>query len=266
MPPSASWNRPILRSNAPVNAPFSCPNSSLSTRLAGIAPQLTRIIGFLERGRGGVDRVGDDFLADPALALDQHRHARARRLGGDRQRGAELAARRRRCPRTRGCAGSFSVSGRSSPAVSAADRGVERGEHPFGPERLDQEIGRAGAHRVDRGGDRIVGGQHQDRQRRTARAELADQRGRCRPAATSCRAGSRRAPCRRACRDARSRPRHRSRRSSASRGARRSRRSAGAAPARRRSASAGAVRCASYVPTVPVRTRRCSGRTGKDRA
>ena len=40
--------------------------------------------------RGGVDCLRDDGLADPALPLDQHRHARTRRLGRDRERGAEL--------------------------------------------------------------------------------------------------------------------------------------------------------------------------------
>ncbi|RZM07080.1 MAG: sigma-54-dependent Fis family transcriptional regulator, partial [Sphingomonas sp.] len=37
----------------------------------------------------GVDRLGEHLLADAALALDQHGDARARRLGGDRQCGAE---------------------------------------------------------------------------------------------------------------------------------------------------------------------------------
>src|SRR5205823_2491678 len=41
VPPTACSNRPILRMTAPVKAPFSCPNSSLSSRFSGIAAQLT---------------------------------------------------------------------------------------------------------------------------------------------------------------------------------------------------------------------------------
>ena len=46
MPPLASTNLPMWRSVAPVNAPFSCPNRIDSTRLSGIAPQLTATNGF----------------------------------------------------------------------------------------------------------------------------------------------------------------------------------------------------------------------------
>ena len=41
VPPWASSNRPCRRVSAPVKAPFSCPNSSLSIRPAGRAAQLT---------------------------------------------------------------------------------------------------------------------------------------------------------------------------------------------------------------------------------
>ena len=39
---------------------------------------------------GGVDRAGEGFLAGAGLADDQDRQAVARRLGGDRERGAEI--------------------------------------------------------------------------------------------------------------------------------------------------------------------------------
>ena len=39
MPPSASSNRPCRVITAPVKLPFSWPNSSLSIRLGGTAPQ-----------------------------------------------------------------------------------------------------------------------------------------------------------------------------------------------------------------------------------
>jgi hypothetical protein len=41
VPPSANSKRPIRVDSAPVKAPFSWPNSSLSRRSAGIAPQFT---------------------------------------------------------------------------------------------------------------------------------------------------------------------------------------------------------------------------------
>src|SRR6478736_288288 len=50
VPPSASSNRPLRVATAPVNAPFSWPNSSLSSRSAGMAPQFTAMKGRLRRG------------------------------------------------------------------------------------------------------------------------------------------------------------------------------------------------------------------------
>src|SRR5439155_665834 len=45
VPFAACSNRPVLRVTAPVNAPFSCPNNSLSSRFSGIAAQLTATNG-----------------------------------------------------------------------------------------------------------------------------------------------------------------------------------------------------------------------------
>ena len=50
VPVCASSKRPIRRSVAPVNAPRSCPNISLSTRSRGIAAQFTRTNGLSLRG------------------------------------------------------------------------------------------------------------------------------------------------------------------------------------------------------------------------
>ena len=50
MPPSAAWNLPCLFATAPVNAPFTWPNSSLSSRFSGIAPQLIVTNGLPARG------------------------------------------------------------------------------------------------------------------------------------------------------------------------------------------------------------------------
>ena len=48
--PSATSNRPIWRVRAPVNAPFSLPNSSLSTSPDGSAAQLTFTMTCRPRG------------------------------------------------------------------------------------------------------------------------------------------------------------------------------------------------------------------------
>ena len=78
VPLSASSNRPSRRSAAPVKAPFSWPNSSLSSRVSGSAAQLTAMNGLPAPGREVVDALGHQLLAGAALALDQHR-ARDRR-------------------------------------------------------------------------------------------------------------------------------------------------------------------------------------------
>ena len=73
MPPFASTNLPTWCSVAPVKAPFSWPNRIDSTRLSGIAPQLTvdeRLAAPLARA---LDRARQHFLADARFALDQHR-------------------------------------------------------------------------------------------------------------------------------------------------------------------------------------------------
>ena len=49
MPPSAAAKRPILLATAPVNDPFTWPNSSDSIRPSGIAPQFTDTNGLSRR-------------------------------------------------------------------------------------------------------------------------------------------------------------------------------------------------------------------------
>ena len=68
VPPFATSNRPGLLALAPVNAPFTWPNSSLSSRFSGIAPQLTATNGASRRSRQVVDRARDELLAGAALA------------------------------------------------------------------------------------------------------------------------------------------------------------------------------------------------------
>ena len=80
MPPSASAKRPTRRSSAPVNAPFSWPNSSLS-----IEPRRQRGAVQLDQrtvapARGVVDRARDQLLAGSRLAEDQHGRVHRRDL------------------------------------------------------------------------------------------------------------------------------------------------------------------------------------------
>ena len=83
VPPCASSNLPMRRATAPVKAPFSCPNSSDSRRLSGIAAQLTETKALSLRRRFGVHVTGQHFLAGAALAGDQDRRLRARDLLGE---------------------------------------------------------------------------------------------------------------------------------------------------------------------------------------
>ena len=80
VPPSASSKRPMRVVNAPVNAPFSWPNSSLSSSSRGIAPQLTGTNGRLRPRRKLVNAPRDELLAATGLAADQHRAVVARDL------------------------------------------------------------------------------------------------------------------------------------------------------------------------------------------
>jgi hypothetical protein len=49
VPLSAATNRPLWSAIAPVNDPFMCPKSSLSSSVSGIAPQLIATKGWLAR-------------------------------------------------------------------------------------------------------------------------------------------------------------------------------------------------------------------------
>ena len=73
VPPSACSKRPRRVVCAPVKAPRSWPNSSLSSRSFGIAAVLMATNGPLRARAVLVQRVRDQFLAGAALAGDQHR-------------------------------------------------------------------------------------------------------------------------------------------------------------------------------------------------
>jgi hypothetical protein len=77
VPPSASSNLPRRAEVAPVNDPFSCPNSSLSISSVGIAAQFTFTNGPSANGLG-VDVRGQQFLAGARFADQQHARIGAR--------------------------------------------------------------------------------------------------------------------------------------------------------------------------------------------
>ena len=72
MPPSAISKRPLRALIAPVKAPFSWPNSSLSSNSAGMAPQLIATNGLSRRGGMFVDGAGNHLLAGARLPQHQY--------------------------------------------------------------------------------------------------------------------------------------------------------------------------------------------------
>ena len=92
MPLCASSKRPFFCCTAPVKAPRSWPNSSLSTSVAGSAPQFTFTITLAPPAADAMDRARDQLLARAGLAEQQHR-----RVGvGHELDGAEHLLHRRR--------------------------------------------------------------------------------------------------------------------------------------------------------------------------
>ena len=127
VPPSASSNRPSRRSAAPVKAPFSWPNNSLSSSVSGSAPTFTAMNGLLRRGLRSAHRARDELLARAALALDEHR-ARHRRHLLDLAPSPRAAARSRRSAPWLPGARARSSMRRRSPSDVVDDRSAwERG-------------------------------------------------------------------------------------------------------------------------------------------
>ena len=81
VPPSAISSLPFFWATAPVKAPRSWPNSSLSSSVSASAAQLMATNGRFARGLFEVDGACDQFLAGAGLAGDQHRRVSPRHLG-----------------------------------------------------------------------------------------------------------------------------------------------------------------------------------------
>jgi hypothetical protein len=78
VPPSACSKRPRRSASAPVNEPFSWPNSSDSSSSAVNRRGVQRDEGLVGARAVPVQRTGDEFLAGARFTGDQHRHAGAR--------------------------------------------------------------------------------------------------------------------------------------------------------------------------------------------
>ena len=72
VPPSATSNLPFLRYCAPVKAPFSWPNSSLSSSVSVKRAAVDRHHADEAPRAGGVDGARHQFLAGAAFAGDEH--------------------------------------------------------------------------------------------------------------------------------------------------------------------------------------------------
>ncbi len=170
MPPSACSKRPARLAEAPVNAPFSWPNSSLSISSRGNRRHVDGDEGAVAALAEIVQRLGHQLLAGAGFAGDQHGEVGAGEPGDDP---VDLLHRRRpaddrqlllvqRLPR---------VAHRL--AAPALERALHGSDQAGDVERLRQILEGAALGRPDRGQQRVVGAHHDDRQ---VGAELLDAR------------------------------------------------------------------------------------------
>src|SRR5262249_3106321 len=169
VPPVASTNLPVWRSVARVKAPFSWPNRIDSTRLSGMAPQLTATNGLARRSpvpwmaRAISSLPTPDWpsistgMADPAAFSAVRSTAWMRPLRGVMSLNGGLPLRLR----LRGA--TISLRARGPRGVCAGGERVAQGHlQPLGPDRFDHEVAGARAHGGDHVVDAAVGGLHDD--------------------------------------------------------------------------------------------------------
>ena len=166
MPPDASTNLPMWRSVAPVKAPFSWPNRSDSTRLSGIAPQLTATNGLARRSpQPWIARAISSLPTPDWPSIST----------GIAEPAAFSAWRSTACMRGLRVIMSLKVSvperlrlrrwiSLSSALAASALR--KRHLQALDADRLDHEIGRARAHRRDHVVDAAMRGLHDHRESR----------------------------------------------------------------------------------------------------
>ena len=160
---------------APVKAPLAWPKSSLARSSSDSVGQLVTTKGFAARAALPVDGAGQDALAGPVLAGDQHRRVG----GGDARRGVEH--------RVHGGRAAGDLDVRDLLGQAPLELGDLGGQVPLGPELLDQVANLRGrerlgqvvpgapAHRLDRRLDGAVGGDEDDPQVGLLAEELGEQ-------------------------------------------------------------------------------------------
>ena len=172
VPPSASSNLPRRSAAAPVNAPFSCPNSSLSNELR----RDRRAVDLDERT--GRERAlamhvrGEQLLARAGLAEQQHGDVRPRDL-----RRLLHGLQKRRAPpdHPRRVAHQLAKALVLALQIQSLQRVLGHEQHAIARERLFQEIERAAARRHDGVLDRAVPGDHHDGRRDVALPDRPEQ-------------------------------------------------------------------------------------------
>ena len=162
MPPEASTNLPRWRSVAPVKAPFSWPNRIDSTRLSGIAPQLTATNGLVLRSPLPWMARANNSLPTPDSPSISTGMVEAAAFCAVRSTPAMVSLRVTTSANVR--RPSLAVADALQFALQRA--GVERiaqaDLQPLDADRLDHEILGAGAHRRHHIVDAAMGGLHDD--------------------------------------------------------------------------------------------------------
>ena len=178
---------------APVNAPFSWPNSSLSISSVGMAAQLTFTNGPRRERALAMDVRRQQLLAGARLAGQQHAGVGSRDLRRLLHRAPE---RRARADHPRRVADQLAEALVLALQVRPLERVLHDEQHAVAGERLLEEVERAAARRLDRVADRAVPGDHHHRRRVVALpAARAAGRCRCRRAAGRRAGTDRRGPC-----------------------------------------------------------------------
>ena len=161
VPPSACSNRPTLRALAPVNAPFSWPNSSLSISSRGIAAMLTGDERAAAALAEIVQRPRHQLLAGAGLAGDQHREVGAHQPGDDP---VDLLHRRRAADDRQLLLGQAGSPGATARVPRLRQRALTGGDQLADVEGLGQILEGAALGRAHRGEQRVLRAHHDDRQ------------------------------------------------------------------------------------------------------
>ena len=158
MPPSASSNLPRRSAAAPVNAPFSWPNSSLSISSVGMAAQFTLTNGPRGERALAMDVRRQQLLAGSRFARQQHADVGSRHLRRLLHGAAGTPA---LDPIIRGASpDQLAEALVLALQVRPLERVLDDEQHAVARERLLEEVERAAPRRLDGVGNRAVPGDH----------------------------------------------------------------------------------------------------------